>query len=60
MALFGPLLRFPAWLMDISPFTHVPKLPGAAVHPAPFLWLALAAILLTATGLAAFRHRDIG
>jgi ABC-2 type transport system permease protein len=59
VAFFGPLLRFPAWLMDISPFTHVPKLPGAAVHPAPFLWLALAAALLTATGLAALRHRDI-
>ena len=46
--------------MDISPFPHVPKLPGAAVHPAPFLWLALAVALLTATGLAALRHRDIG
>jgi ABC-2 type transport system permease protein len=60
VAFFGPLLRFPAWLLDISPFTHVPKLPGAPVHPAPHLWLALAAALLIAAGLAALRRRDIG
>jgi len=57
---FGPLLRFPQWLMDISPFTHAPKLPGAAVHAAPLLWLTLAAAVLAAAGLAALRRRNIG
>jgi len=60
VAFFGPLLPFPGWMMDISPFTHVPKLPGAPVHAAPLLWLALTAVLLTAAGLTALRHRDIG
>ncbi len=60
VAFFGPLLRFPGWIMDISPFTHVPKLPGGPVNAAPLLWLALAAALLTAAGLAALRRRDIG
>ena len=60
VAFFGPLFRFPGWLLDISPFTHVPKLPGAPVHATPFLWLALAAVLLAVGGLAALRHRDIG
>ena len=57
---FGPLLRFPQWLMDVSPFTHAPKLPGAAVHAAPLLWLTAAAAVLAAAGLAALRRRDIG
>ena len=57
---FGPLLRLPQWVMDISPFTHVPKLPGATVHAAPLLWLTLAAAILAAAGLAALRQRDVG
>jgi ABC-2 type transport system permease protein len=60
VALFGSVLRFPQWILDISPFTHVPKLPGGAVHPAPLLWLSVAAVALAAAGLAAFRRRDIG
>jgi ABC-2 type transport system permease protein len=57
---FGPLLRLPQWVLDISPFTHVPKLPGATVHAAPLLWLTLAAAILAAAGLAALRQRDVG
>jgi ABC-2 type transport system permease protein len=57
--LFGPLLRFPQWIMDISPFTHVPKLPGGALHVAPLVWLSLAAMVLAAAGLSAFRLRDV-
>ena len=60
VVLFGSLLRFPQWIMDISPFTHVPKLPGGAVHAAPLLWLSVAAVALAAAGLATFRLRDIG
>jgi ABC-2 type transport system permease protein len=58
--LLGPLLRLPQWALDISPFTHVPKLPGGVFTAAPLIWLTLAACLLTAAGLAALRHRDIG
>jgi ABC-2 type transport system permease protein len=59
IALFGQvLLQLSHWVMDISPFTHVPRLPGGTVSAAPLLWLCL--IALTAAGLAGLRGRDIG
>jgi ABC-2 type transport system permease protein len=64
IALFGQVLQLSQWVLDVSPFTHVPKLPGAAVTVpttgAPLLWLSLAAVALAAAGLAALRRRDIG
>jgi len=60
IAVFGPPLQWPTWMMDISPFTHTPKLPGAAVRPEPLLWLCGIALALTALGLVGLRRRDIG
>ena len=64
IALFGQVLQLSQWVLDVSPFAHVPKLPGAEVtlHTtgAPLLWLALAAVALAAVGLAGLRRRDIG
>jgi ABC-2 type transport system permease protein len=56
----GPLLKLEQWAMDISPFTHVPKLPGAEMRTMPVIWLVLVAAGLTAAGLAGFRRRDLG
>jgi ABC-2 type transport system permease protein len=58
--LFGVALQLSHWLLDISPFTHAPKLPGGTVSAAPLLWLCLAALTFSAVGLAALRRRDIG
>ncbi len=58
--LFGALLQLSRWLLDISPFTHVPKLPGGTLSAAPLVWLCLAALAFCAVGLAALRRRDIG
>jgi ABC-2 type transport system permease protein len=55
----GAALRLPQAAMDLSPFTHLPKLPGAEVSAAPFLWLLLLAAVLTACGLTAFCRRDL-
>ncbi|MBV9380243.1 MAG: ABC transporter permease [Streptosporangiaceae bacterium] len=59
IGLFGQVLSLSHWVMDISPFTHVPKLPGGTVAAAPLLWLCLAAVVLGAAGLAGLRRRDI-
>ena len=64
IALFGQVLRLSQPILDVSPFTHVPKLPGAAVtvHTtgAPLLWLSLVVVALVAAGLAGLHRRDIG
>jgi ABC-2 type transport system permease protein len=56
----GPVLKLSPWALDLSPFTHVPKLPGSALSAAPLVGLTAVAGLTTAVGLAGFRRRDIG
>jgi ABC-2 type transport system permease protein len=60
LALLGPLLRLDQVVMDVSPFSHVPKLPGGQVSLAPLLWLLGLAVVLGAAGLRGFRRRDVG
>ncbi|HEY6313142.1 MAG TPA: ABC transporter permease [Streptosporangiaceae bacterium] len=59
IALFGQVLQLSHWVMDISPFTHAPRLPGGPVSAAPLLWLGLVALALAAAGLVGLRRRDI-
>ncbi|MFD8496067.1 ABC transporter permease [Amycolatopsis sp. NPDC059657] len=56
---FGVLLRAPQWVLNLSPFTHLPKLPDVTVTFSPLVWLTALAVLLTAAGVAGFRRRDI-
>ena len=58
--LFGQVLQLSHWVMDISPFTHAPRLPGGTVSAAPLVWLCGLALAMSVAGLAALRHRDIG
>jgi ABC-2 type transport system ATP-binding protein len=60
ITVFGPPLQWPAWTMDISPFTQTPKLPGGTVPAEPLLWLCGITLALATAGLAGLRHRDIG
>jgi polyether ionophore transport system permease protein len=60
IAVFGPPLQWPAWMMDISPFTQIPKLPGGTVTAPPLLWLCGIALAISTAGLAGLRRRDIG
>ena len=58
--LFGQVLQLSHWVLDISPFTHAPRLPGGTVPAAPLVWLCALALAAAVAGLAALRRRDIG
>jgi ABC-2 type transport system permease protein len=58
--LFGQVLQLSHWILDISPFTHAPRLPGGTVSAVPLLWLCALALAMSVAGLAGLRRRDIG
>lgn len=57
---FGAVLGLPDWLRDLSPFAHLPALPGGVLTAAPLLALAAVAVFLIASGSVGFRRRDVG
>lgn len=57
--MFGPSLDLPTPVQDLSPFTHSPQAPAAAVTATPILALTAVAVGLAVTGLLVLRHRDL-
>jgi len=56
----GELLRLPQWVIDLSPYVHVPKMPVESFTAGPSLVLTgIAAVLLAGSWLR-YRTRDIG
>ncbi|MFD5718481.1 ABC transporter permease [Streptomyces sp. NPDC127036] len=55
----GPALDVPRAVLELSPFGHLPKLPGDAMAWPPVLALTGLAAVLTAAGLVALRRRDL-
>ncbi|HEY5248315.1 MAG TPA: ABC transporter permease, partial [Dermatophilaceae bacterium] len=59
VSLLGPALSWPAWVLNLSPFTHlalVPAVPWAATAGIVMTCLGL---VLVAAGLLAFNRRDL-
>lgn len=53
------MLQLGQAFLDVSPFTHVPKVPGGDVSVVPLLWLGVVAVALIAAGMVGFRRRDV-
>ncbi|MEU4671760.1 ABC transporter permease [Amycolatopsis sp. NPDC023774] len=60
ISLFGPVVNAPKAVLDVSPFQHPPKLPGAAFTATPIVWLLLVAVVCLVAGLFGWRRRDVG
>ncbi|SEG96836.1 ABC-2 type transport system permease protein [Nonomuraea solani] len=59
IAQLGELLRLDDRVMSLSPFTHLPQLPGGTVTAGPLLWLTGVAAALAVAGVLAFGARDV-
>lgn len=57
--LLGSVSGMPQFALELSPYAHVPRVPGEPLRSAPILWLLGAAVTLDAIGFAALRRRDI-
>ncbi len=55
----GPALDAPRVVLDLSPFGHLPKLPGGEMTWGPVGVLVGIAVVLVAGGLAGLRRRDL-
>ncbi|MFE1024521.1 ABC transporter permease [Streptomyces sp. NPDC058818] len=55
----GPALDVPQRVLDVSPFGHLPKLPGGEMSWSPVLVLTSIAVVLVGAGLAGLRRRDM-
>lgn len=55
----GALLGLDDAVLNLSPFTHVPRFPAEDAAAAPLAWLTGIAVAFAAAGLAGLRRRDI-
>jgi ABC-2 type transport system permease protein len=57
--LVGETLQLNHYLLDISPFTHIPHLPGGSVPAMPLVTLTVLAVVLAVLGAVGLRRRNL-
>ena len=58
--LLGPALKWPDWVLNMSPFTHLAMVPQQAWDSTAALVMCGIGLVLAAVGSIAFRRRDLG
>lgn len=56
----GQILRLEGWVTGLSPYSHLPQMPGSEMRILPLVVLSGLAAVLAAAGITGFRRRDIG
>lgn len=59
LQLLGSLARFPAWLLDISPFHHVAPAPAVTVNATAAVMMLVIGAVLFGVGCGRFARRDL-
>ncbi len=59
VGMLGALLELPQWVLNLSPFEHVPAIPSEAMSWGPVVVLVATAAALAAVGFGALRRRDL-
>jgi ABC-2 type transport system permease protein len=59
IGMFGVLFELPSWVIDLSPFQHVPAIPAQDFSAGPPIILTAVAAGLAGIGLIGFRRRDV-
>lgn len=57
--LLGSLSGFPQWVLDLSPFAHIPLVGSGQFDAQPLMWLLGVDLALIVLGCLAFRRRDL-
>ncbi|GGF08602.1 ABC transporter permease [Halobacillus andaensis] len=55
----GGLFQFPEWVLNLSPYAHIPKLPVEDMSFIHVIILIVLALLVAAAGFVGYRRRDI-
>ncbi|WP_072804811.1 ABC transporter permease [Rhodococcoides yunnanense] len=55
----GTVIGLPQPVLDLSPFTHLPHLPGGQVSVTSLVWLTAVALVALTAGTSMFRQRDL-
>lgn len=55
----GRVIDLPEWVKNISPFNFIPRLPEDSITWSTLIIMTLIAVILTVTGVMAYRKRDL-
>jgi ABC-2 type transport system permease protein len=59
LTLLGRAFGLPQWVLDLSPFTHSPQMPGGEVEAVPVAVMLVVAAVLAVVGFAGLQRRDV-